>query len=180
MWRCNLELNILNAIQMIRNPILDKLFLSITSLGNAGLIWIILCVAFLLTKRYRRIGVTMLISLVLCLVFGNIILKNAIKRPRPSWINKDIVLLIKNPKDYSFPSGHTLSSFAAAMSIYINKKNFGKIAFILAILISFSRLYLYVHYPTDVLFGAALGIFLANIANTLYLDMEKRKKKRII
>ena len=103
----------------------------------------------------------MLVSIVIGAVIGNLILKNLIARDRPCWIDSQVVLLIENPKDYSFPSGHTLVSFEGAVSILLKNKRWGIAALVLACLIACSRLYLFVHFPTDVLFGAALGTVIA-------------------
>ena len=102
----------------------------------------------------------MLCAMALGFLTGNIILKNLIARPRPCWINTDIILLIENPSDYSFPSGHTLSSAICATVLTITDKKFGLVAIPVACLIAVSRLYLYVHFPSDVLFSVVYGIFI--------------------
>lgn len=130
----------------------------ISSLGNAGLLWIILALVFICTKKYRRFGATMLLALLLGLIIGNGALKNIVARERPCWINETVELLIAVPKDYSFPSGHTLASFGAATALFWNKKTWGAAAYALAALIAFSRMYLYVHFPTDILCGILLGL----------------------
>ncbi len=159
-----MEMYILHAIQNIHTSLLDSIMVFITTLGNAGIIWIAIAVIFLFLKKYRKCGIAMIGALILSVVFGNIILKNLVARPRPCWIDNTVPLLIKNPIDYSFPSGHAFASFAGAMSIYLYHKKEGIAALILAALIAFSRLYLFVHYPTDVLFGAIFGIVTAIIS----------------
>ena len=99
----------------------------------------------------------MAISLVIGLLTGNLLLKNLIARDRPCWIDPSVELLIKNPHDYSFPSGHTLHSFIGGVSLWKTNRIMGYVAMPLAVLISLTRLYLYVHYPTDILAGAVLG-----------------------
>lgn len=171
-----MEFDILQAIQEIHTPILDRVMLYITKLGDHGMIWIVTGICLLCSKKYRKCGVVVLLSLLASLILGNGILKNLIKRDRPCWIHPDIALLIKNPRDYSFPSGHTFSSFAAAISIFYYEKRFGSACLALATLIGFSRLYLYVHFPTDVAAGAIFGTATAfTIANFIEW-MEKKKK----
>lgn len=160
-----MEMEILYAIQEMRNSILDQIFIGITSLGNSGFIWIIIGVAMLLFKKTRRTGIIVLFSLLLGYLIGNMGLKNLIQRSRPCWTDPSVELLIKNPHDYSFPSGHTLHSFAAAFAIYLSHKKAGIISLVLAFFIAFSRLYLFVHYPTDILGGMVLGVSLALFSN---------------
>ena len=98
-------------------------------------------------------------------IVGNVLLKNIIARERPCWINETVNILIPIPQDYSFPSGHTLSSFIAAAIVMHTDKRMGIAAYALASMIAFSRLYLYVHFPTDVLAGALLGIIIGMVSN---------------
>ena len=162
----NIDFIILDWLQQtLRTPISDKIMSFITQCGNYGLIWIILAIFFLCTKKYRMDGVAVTISLLLCLLVGNLLLKNSICRLRPFQINTDFQIIIPPPSGFSFPSGHTGASFAAAFVLF--KTACRKIsipALILALLISFSRLYLYVHFPTDVLAGAILGSICAMLA----------------
>lgn len=152
------EFAILDYLQTLHQPFLDKVMVFISSLGNAGIIWIVLALAFICVKKYRRFGVTMLLALLIGLIIGNGALKNIVARERPCWINETVQLLIAVPKDYSFPSGHTLASFGAATALFWNKKAWGAAAYIGAVLIAFSRMYLYVHFPTDILCGMLLGL----------------------
>ena len=103
----------------------------------------------------------MLISLAVGFIVGNVVLKNLIARQRPCWLDQTVALLIENPRDFSFPSGHSLASFEGAVSIFLYDKKWGGAAIVLAAFIAFSRLYLFVHFPTDVLAGTILGIFVA-------------------
>ena len=153
-----MDFKILYLINNIHTPLLDKIMVFITKLGDAGIIWLALAIFFLFIKKTRKCGILMLISLILGLILGNILLKNLIQRARPCWIDTNILLLIPKPIDYSFPSGHTLASFEAATMIFLHNKKWGIPAMILAVLISFSRMYLFVHFPTDILSGAVLGI----------------------
>ena len=159
-----MEMSILHAIQNIHSSLLDSIMIFITSLGNAGVIWIAIAIIFLFTKKYRRCGIAMALALLLSFIFGNVILKNIFERPRPSWVDSSVTLLIKNPTDYSFPSGHSFVSFAGAAAIFMYHKKEGVAALILAALIAFSRLYLFVHYPSDVILGSLFGVIAAIIS----------------
>ncbi|WP_315079671.1 phosphatase PAP2 family protein [uncultured Clostridium sp.] len=145
------------------NPMMDKIFPIITYLGNMGFIWIVIGLAFIANKKYRKYGFIMLCTLCIGAVIGDGIIKPLVERERPFNFVENIQLLIKAPTSFSFPSGHTMSSFAAATIIYMANKKMGIGAFILATLIGFSRIYLYVHYPSDVLVGCILGILLSTV-----------------
>ncbi len=147
----------------LTSPFMDKLMPAITHLGDVGAIWIAITVILLLRKSTRKWGVTMLFSLFLCVLVGNLLLKPLVARPRPCHIHQ-LQLLIPMPTDLSFPSGHTMTSFASAAVLFHYHKTYGKAALILAALIAFSRLYLLVHYPTDVAAGLVLGLVAAIIA----------------
>ncbi len=153
-----MELEFLYALQEWHAPILDKLMIMITTLGNGGVFWICLGVVLAIVPKTRKCGVCMLISMALTFVLGNLILKNVVARPRPFTVATDIVLKIPKPGEYSFPSGHTMNSFTASTTIFMFYKKPGVVALALAVLIAFSRMYLFVHYPTDILAGMVLGI----------------------
>lgn len=156
-----MEITILDWIaQVFSNPFLDWLMPLISAVGNAGIIWIILSAMYLCFSKYRKTGATLALALLLCLLVGNMTLKPLVARERPYTQNTDVVLIIDEPHDYSFPSGHTMSSFAAATVLMLAFKKRGVAFAVLAVLIAFSRLYLYVHYPTDILAGAVIGIAL--------------------
>lgn len=163
-----MELDILYAIQSIHNVFLDKLMIFVSTIGNAGIIWIILGIVLCFFKKSRRTGFMVLVSLLVGFIIGNLILKNVIARPRPCWVDTSVNMLIAIPKDYSFPSGHTLSSFTAATAVFLNNKKFGIPLIILAAIIGFSRMYLFVHYFTDVLAGAAIGILVAYLVKLIF------------
>ncbi len=153
-------------------PFLDKVMPIITVLGNGGIFWIALAVALLLFKKTRRVGLGMGIALLMGLLLCNLTLKPLCHRLRPydyqcDVFGKTISLIIEKPHDFSFPSGHTIASFEGAGVIWLNNKKWGIAALILASLIAFSRLYLYVHYPTDVLASVVLGFGLALLGNFL-------------
>ena len=170
-----IEFQILDALQKIHTPVLDGVMCLITSLGNAGIIWILLTIALLINPKIRRTkdgtacrlfgesgrrsGCILLAALILDLILCNGILKNLFHRVRPYDIRTSIELLVKRPVDYSFPSGHTAASFASVTALYLaGEKKLWKFALVLACLIAISRLYLYVHYPTDVLGGIPFGV----------------------
>lgn len=151
----------------MHNSIMDKVMVIITSLGNMGLIWIVISVLLIINKKYRNVGIMTLVALILSTILGEGILKHLVQRVRPSSDIPAVNLLIAKPLSYSFPSGHTASAFAAARILAKYFKDHSQGIFILAFLIAFSRLYLYVHYPTDVLAGIILGLTCSNI--TIYL-----------
>ena len=165
----NFDFRILDWIQAnLRNEVLDVVMPIITSLGNGGAIWIIITAILLIFNKTRNYGYMSVIALILCLLIGNLALKPFIARTRPFDINKVIDIIINKPKDFSFPSGHTMSSFAVATVLFYMDRKIGIIALILAILIGFSRLYLYVHFPSDVIVGMILGILVGIIAILLF------------
>lgn len=168
---------ILDWFQMIHNEILTSIFQIITALGEGGIIWIVLALFLLLWKKTRVIGVTMLIALLLCLLVGNLTLKPLVARPRPCWRHPEIPLLIANPTDYSFPSGHAMSSFAAAVGIFMWNRRMGIAALLGAVVMSVTRLYFYVHYPTDILAGMLIGIVLGIVAYQIMKRVKCRKSK---
>lgn len=169
------ELGILDFIQEhIRCDFLDWFFPTITKLGDSGIFWILLAVIFLFFKKTRKTGLMMGVALLCGLIVGNLTLKPLIHRIRPYDLNPDAVLLIDRLSDFSFPSGHTLSSFEGATVLMIRDKRFGIPAMVLAVCIALSRLYLYVHYPTDVLAGAILGIGFGFLAVALVNAVQKK------
>jgi len=161
----NIDNGILDFIQTyMRTDFLDKLFPYITYLGSGGLLWIVTALVLLIKRKYRKHGIVLSMSLIMCLIIGNIMLKPLIARIRPCDVNEAIQLLIKRPTDFSFPSGHTLSGVASTVVIFHMNRKIGIVAMILAILVAFSRLYLYVHYPSDILGGIIIGILIGGLA----------------
>ena len=129
----------------------------LSAIGEAGIVWILISIILACFPKTRRCGITMMISMALTFLLGNLILKNLIARPRPCAIDTNIKLLVKFPSEYSFPSGHTMNGFTAAVSIFLYHKRAGIAALLLAAAIAFSRMYLFVHFPTDILGGIVLG-----------------------
>lgn len=146
----------------IRNEILNPIVIFITHLGDSGRIWILIAIILLLFSKTRRIGIMMIGAMLMSLIFNNFLLKNLVARVRPYEVIEGLNRIIEAQVDWSFPSGHTASSFAAAIVILkTSSKKYGIMAIILAIMISLSRLYVGVHYPTDVLFGMISGTLIA-------------------
>ena len=159
------ELKILDFIrEHLACPFLDAVMPVITSLANGGIIWIITAALLLIFKKTRKTGFSVALALLCGLIIGNLLLKNLVGRIRPYDLNEGVEVLIARLSDYSFPSGHTLASFEAATVLMIREKRIGIPTLILAAIIAFSRLYLYVHYPTDVLAGIILGVFIGIFA----------------
>lgn len=179
----NWEFDLLYWFQSIHNPILDKIVVVITSLGNAGIFWILLTLVMLIVCKDKKVAWTSALALLFSLLVINIFLKNTVMRARPCWIDDTIPLLVKNPKDYSFPSGHSSASFASAVSIvqYARYRKQGIAAVILAALIAVSRMYVFVHFPTDVFVGTILGIIEAILAGIIirfiYRKIEEKKTR---
>ena len=174
------DLPILEWIQEnVANDFLDFLMPIITIFGDAGIFWIACAAVMLIFPKTRKTGLAMGVALVMGLLVCNICLKPLVARMRPLVYEVDILgksaaellhsgqLLVGKPSDFSFPSGHTIASFEAAGVLMLNNKKLGIPALVLAILIAFSRMYLFVHYPTDVLVSVVLGTLFAILANYL-------------
>lgn len=153
-----LELGILNWIQTnIRCDFLDVVMPAISRLSDHGEVWIVLALVLLAVRRYRLAGAGVACALALDVVSCNLLLKPLIGRVRPFGVNTAVELLTAAPLDASFPSGHTAASFAAVFALKAAGCWLWKPALALAVAIALSRLYLYVHWPSDVLAGALLG-----------------------
>lgn len=152
---------LLDAVYSLKCPFLDTVMPLISAPGDGGAVWILLTLVLMLFKKTRKTAYTMALALAAGLILGNLILKPLIARPRPYEFNPSVTLLVGRLEDYSFPSGHTLASFEAATVLLLRHRAKAIPAVILAALIAFSRLYLYVHYPSDVLGGILLGVAIA-------------------
>lgn len=167
------DLPILDWIaQNLGCPFLDAIMVPITYLGEAGMLWILAALVLLILPKYRRTGLAMAFALIMGLLVCNLIMKPLFARIRPydyQWLHyaKEIPLLIPAQHDYSFPSGHTISSFEAATALLLGNKRLGIPAVIIACCIAFSRLYLYIHYPTDVICSIILGVAFGFIGHHL-------------
>lgn len=181
----NFDLPILDWIaQHLHCGFLDKVMPVITAFGNGGIFWIALAVLLIILPKYRKAGLSMGLALLMGLLVCNLTLKPLVGRIRPydyqlEHFGKTISLLIATPHDFSFPSGHTIASFEGATALLLYDRKLGIPAMVLAVLIAFSRLYLYVHYVTDVLASVVLGVGFALLAAWLvklaYRYFEKRK-----
>lgn len=144
--------------QALRGPVADAFFTAYTTLGNMGLCWIVLSVAMLCVKRTRKAGIAGLFGLLLGFLCTNVTIKPLVARVRPWLVVEGLTALVAEHDPHSFPSGHTCASFAAALAWrpYLPKR-WGNTALVCAALMGFSRLYVGVHFPTDVLCGALIG-----------------------
>lgn len=156
----------------LRSGFTDAFFTFVTHLGDAGVVWILIGVGLLCSKKTRLWGWSLLFSLLFAYCIGDLVIKNIVQRSRP-FTGLEIDLLIAAPTSFSFPSGHSGSSFASATALFLCNKKWGAAALVLAALIAFSRMYLFVHYPTDVLCGALLGVATAFAVHWWFF---KRKK----
>ena len=176
-WLTRLDFSVLYAIQdALRCGFLDFLMPKITWLGNNGLIWILAAVVLLCLKKRRRYGVLLLAGLAIGLLVGNIILKHAVARPRPCWLDPTVQLLIAVPRDYSFPSGHTMASVIGATVLTGADRRFAPVAIPLAVLIAFSRLYLFVHFPSDVLASVVIGLAIGGLMLFAHRQWMRRRR----
>ncbi|MDO4266189.1 MAG: phosphatase PAP2 family protein [Eubacteriales bacterium] len=174
-----MELRFLDWVQTLRTPAGDFLVPLITGLGDSGLIWIILTAVLLILPKMRRTGAVVLTALLTDVFLCNLILKPLVARSRPFDVNTAVELLIGRPDDFSFPSGHTAASFAVVAALYLSgSKKLWKAALLVAVLIAGSRLYLYVHYPTDIFGGIAVGIASGVIGFHICRHLSKRAADR--
>ena len=156
-----LEFSFLYWLQTLHTPVLDRLLTGISFLGNSGACFILLGLALFCFKKTRKTGLAVLLSLLAGLIIGNLGLKHIVMRQRPCWIDEAVPLLLASPHDYSFPSGHTLAAFEAAVSVFLYHRRWGAWLLLFASVMAFSRMYLFVHFPTDVLCGGLLGTLIA-------------------
>ena len=166
----------------IRAPWLDGLWLFITHLGDEGILWIAMGLTMLFWKKTRPMGFTVLLSLLFDFLIINVTLKDLISRPRPFVVNEAIRPLITDVSPYrSFPSGHSGGSFSAMFALYwwVPKK-VGIPALVLAALVALSRLYVGVHYPTDILAGCLVGFLCGALAYYVVQAIRKKSQRLIV
>lgn len=156
MW----ELDVLRWFDSIYGPVLDPIMVGITYSATSGLVWFVLGFLMTCSRRWRRCGVSVIVSVIAAYVVVDLILKPLVCRDRPFDVS-DFDLLVPAPDSWSFPSGHTASAFAGATALLIHSRRWGAVAMAYAILVGVSRLYLCVHWPTDVVVGAIVGIAVA-------------------
>ncbi len=176
--------NILLFIQeYIRRDWMDGFWEMITHLGDGGIFWIILALLLLIPRKTRGAGLSALLAMGVGALITNVAIKNIVARVRPYDTISELILLIERQHDYSFPSGHTCASFAAAYALYRTlPRKWGIPCLVLATLIALSRLYVGVHYPSDVLGGLAVGIFAGwagwKLKEKLTASIVRRKKEQ--
>jgi membrane-associated phospholipid phosphatase len=154
----NAELTFLQLLQSLHSPMLDGSMGFITRLGDSGILWVTLTALLLVFRKTRRVGCVLAAALLIDAVLCNLLLKPLVARIRPCDILTEVQLLIPHPDDFSFPSGHTAASFASVTALWLaGKKQWAMAALPVGVLIAFSRMYLCVHYPTDILGGVILG-----------------------
>lgn len=154
-----MEFDILYALQNLHSDFLDKLMLMVTSvIGEYGLVFIVFGAILCIFKKTRKCGIAVIISYLLVLIIGNFIMKNLIARERPCALDTSVMLLVEKPTSFSCPSVHTAFAFSFAMAVFMYYKKWGIVALVFALLVAFSRMYLFVHFPSDVLIGAVLGV----------------------
>lgn len=173
----NFDLSVFQWIQSIQNEFLDALMVGITTLGNGGAVFIVIGLVLLISKKYRKAGLAVIIALLVMLLCNDLFLKEFFARPRPfnlletdpekyAFWGKAYIYpeLISKPTSFSFPSGHTASAFAAAIALLWHNRKIGVPVTIFSALMGFSRIYVEVHYCTDVIAGVVSGIICAFIA----------------
>ena len=176
-----LEFAILYAIQNIHTNFLNRVILTVMNItGSYGQLWVILAVLLLFFRKTRKAGFTILISYALVYVVGQYGLKDLIARPRPCHIDETVALLVSRPSSFSCPSTHSAWAFAAAASVFSWHKKSGIVIGAIALIVAFGRLYLFVHFPTDVLFGIALGILFAFVAYSIVKTADRKIKKTVL
>ncbi len=175
-----MDLQILQFIQhYIVSDFLDPCMQFFSYVGEAGIIWIIIGISMAISKKYRVYGFMLLLAMLLGFLVGEIGIKNIVQRVRPCYEYPIANMNIEKPESFSFPSGHSCSSFAAAFILLKANKRFGVYGFVLAPLIAFSRLYNYVHYPTDVLAGIALGLGSALLIYSIFKKFVLNKERKL-
>lgn len=165
------DLAVFEWVQSMQSPVLNAIFKVITTLGDDGIIFILLGLILLCTKKFRKIGVAVLAALVVMEIGNNLVLKELFARPRPFNLDPAEYVwwheiyrfpdIVKQPSSWSFPSGHTSSAFAACVAVLFYNRKIGIPAVIFAAIMGFSRIFVEVHYCTDVLAGALVGILYA-------------------
>lgn len=168
-----MEFSFLYAIP--RTEVLDSFFLGLTRVaGSYGQLWLIVAALLLIFKGTRKAGVSVLIAYLAVFLIGQLALKNLFSRPRPCQMDEAFALLVARPSSSSFPSTHSAWAFGAATAIFMQHRKMGVAAYVVAALIGFSRLYMFLHFPTDVLFGMVLGIALGVLAHRITMVLWKK------
>lgn len=174
----NIDFGILDFFQTLHCDVLDFIMKCLTYAGEKGYIWIGVCIVLLCIPKTRKIGIYLAVTLVLEYILNDMIVKHIIRRNRPFLHRTAIDTIIKKPTSYSFPSGHSSAAFSSATAIFLHDKKKGICAYVLAFLIAISRLYFYVHFPTDVLCGSLFGILIGFAVNRIGRYIEKKYQTR--
>ena len=153
-----LDLAVLDSLQKLHCAFLNAFFSFFTYIGDGGAVWILAAILLMCFKKYRKTGVCVSLALIMEVLLNEKIIKELVRRPRPFTLRPEIDTIVHRPSSFSFPSGHTCSSFAAATVIFMYNKRLGIAAYAVAALIGFSRNYFFIHYPTDVICGALFGM----------------------
>lgn len=165
----SIEIQILKFVQETFScDFLDAIFKFVSYIGNKGAIWIVCALILCIFKKTRKAGIISAISLIFCLTIGNMTLKPLIGRMRPYEFDTSLKVIIPLLKDASFPSGHTMAAFAFCHSTAKIYKKYRIPLYALAVFMGLSRIYLCMHFPTDVIFGAFFGILFAIASQKIY------------
>lgn len=164
----------------LRSGALTPVMTVITHLADKGAFWIALTLVLLVVRKTRRLGTRCALAMMIGLIITNLIVKNWVARVRPYELIENLKLLVGRADDFSFPSGHTTNSFSCAWVLFKKApRKWGVPALVLAILISLSRIYVGIHYPTDVLAGVVIGIGSASLALWLARKIERKWFRRL-
>ena len=176
----NFDFTVLNGIQSsLQCDFLDIIIPWLTHLGH-GVVWAIFGLVFLFIKKYRFNGICIISALVATVIISEFVIKPLFLRERPYMLNPEFVLLIPEPSGTSFPSSHTSTSFASALQFFGINRKAGLAAMIFAAVVAFTRLYLYVHFPTDILGGIILGVCMGIITIFVSRKIYKKTAERTI
>ncbi len=177
----NLELGIMQFIDHnLRSLLLDNLMIFFTKLGEFGLVWLLTGITLIFFRKYRKYGVMLMISSASAFIIGEFLIKNIVCRMRPCFMVSGIELILDAPNSFSFPSSHASTAFASSWILLKMNKKIGIASIVVAVLISFSRVYLFAHYPTDILGGALLGILCAQMVYMMRFKFSKNHTAPVI
>ena len=175
----NLDASAMYEVQNLHNPLLNTIMIFFTKIGDLGAVWLLIGLVFFFFKKTRKVGAVIYLSQILNIIVVTI-LKDTIQRPRPFLTLTDLHPLISLPTSYSFPSGHASSAFAGALVIAYLLRKWTIPAYAVAITIAFSRVYLGVHYPSDIIVGALIGTISSIIVITFYNKFLLQKHKSFL